>query len=114
MKNSSGKLEESLYGRVFRSAGISGYQKQAIVSRRIIGKKTGSVTLFAFDSGQGLSEHEAPYDAMIYILEGIILMTISGKHMVVKRGEMIVIPAHSAHSLKAQKRSRMMLVMIRS
>ena len=89
------------------------YQKGAVVSREIIQKKSGTVTLFAFDEGQGLSEHTAPFDALVYILEGEAEITISGKSHLLKGGEMIIMPAKEPHGLKALKAYKMLLVMIR-
>jgi quercetin dioxygenase-like cupin family protein len=84
------------------------------VSRTLIDKKTGTVTLFAFDKQQGLSEHTAPYDALVQIIDGEAEVTISGKKHQLKQGEMIIMPANKPHALKAIERFKMMLVMIRS
>lgn len=90
------------------------YQDQAVVSREIIKKSTGTVTLFAFDAGQGLSEHTAPFDAMVTVLEGEVEITISGKPYQLHAGEMIVMPEGQPHALKAITKYKMLLVMIRS
>ena len=90
------------------------YQKGSVVSREIIHKSTGTVTLFAFDVGQGLSEHTAPYDALVYIVEGEAEVTISGRSHILKEGEMVIMPGNQPHGLKAQHKFKMMLVMIRS
>lgn len=90
------------------------YQESSVVSRTIIDKEAGTVTLFAFDEGQGLSPHKAPYDALVYILDGEAEVTLSGKTHQLKEGEMIIMPANKPHSLKALKRFKMMLVMIHS
>lgn len=90
------------------------YQKGAVVSKTIIERKTGTVTLFAFDEGQGLSEHTAPYDAMVYILDGEAEIVISGKAHSLIEGEMIVMPANQPHALKALKKFKMLLTMIKS
>lgn len=89
------------------------YQEAAVVSRTLIDKKAGTVTLFAFDRNQGLSEHTAPYDALVQIVEGEAEVTISGKAHLVKEGEVITIPANEPHSLKAVNRFKMILTMIR-
>jgi quercetin dioxygenase-like cupin family protein len=89
------------------------YQKDAVVSKTIVEKTTGTVTLFAFSQGQGLSEHTAPFDALVQVLEGEVAIKISGKPFQVKQGEMIVMPAHEPHALKAVKRFKMLLTMIR-
>jgi quercetin dioxygenase-like cupin family protein len=90
------------------------YQDGSIVSKEIINKQTGTVTVFAFDQNQGLSEHTAPFDAMVYILDGEAEITISGELHLLKEGEMIIMPGGKPHALKAVKRFKMMLVMIRS
>jgi len=90
------------------------YQKDSVVSKTLIGKKTGTVTLFAFDKGQGLSEHTAPYDAMVYIVDGEAEITIADKEIVAKVGEMIILPANKPHALKALSQYKMLLVMIKS
>jgi quercetin dioxygenase-like cupin family protein len=90
------------------------YQEDAIVSREVIKKKTGSVTLFAFDDGQGLSEHTAPFDALVCVLEGEVNITIAGTLHRVRTGEMILMPAGRPHALQAQGRFKMLLTMIRS
>jgi len=90
------------------------YQDGAVVSREIINQKSGSVTLFAFDEGQGLSEHMAPFDALVYLLDGEAEITISGKPLHLKQGEMVIMPANQPHSLKATKRFKMVLTMIKA
>ena len=95
-------------------SGMVSYQNQAVVSREIIKKNTGTITLFAFDEGQGLSEHTAPFDAMVQIIEGEAEITIAGKPNHLKGGDIIIMPSGEPHSLKATKRFKMLLVMIRS
>ena len=90
------------------------YQKNAIVSREIIKKETGTVTLFAFDKEQGLSEHTAPFDALVQIIDGKVDITISGKIFELRKGEMIIMPASEPHALQAKERFKMMLTMVRS
>ena len=90
------------------------YQKDAVVSKQLLKKETGTVTTFAFDKGQGLSEHTAPYDALVLITDGVAQITISGKKHKVKSGEMILMPADSTHSLKALESFKMILIMIKS
>jgi quercetin dioxygenase-like cupin family protein len=84
------------------------------VSREIVKKPTGTVTLFAFDEGQGLSEHTAPFDALVHVLEGEVEISIAGQPHRLQGGEMILMPAHQPHALKALKRYKMILTMIRS
>ena len=98
-------------------AGISellDYQEGSVVSRTIMDKKTGTVTLFAFDQGQGLSEHTAPFDALVHLIDGEAEITIAGKPLRLKKGEMVIMPAGDPHALKAVKKFKMILIMIRS
>ena len=90
------------------------YQEGAIVSRELVKKPTGNVTIFAFDEGQGLSEHTAPFDALVQVIEGEVEIHISGKPHKVKTGEVILMPAGEPHALKALSRFKMILAMIRS
>jgi len=100
--------------QVARLADLIGYQAGSIVSREIISRPTGTVTLFAFDASQGMSEHTAPYDAMVSVLDGQAEVTISGKKHLLKTGDMIIMPANQPHALKALTGIKMLLVMIRS
>jgi quercetin dioxygenase-like cupin family protein len=84
------------------------------VSRKIIHKTAGTATVFAFDEGQGLSEHTAPFDALVHVFDGEAEIVIAGKHVPMKAGEIIIMPAHQPHALKATKRFKMLLVMIRN
>ena len=93
---------------------LIGYQEGSVVSRTIIDKKAGTVTLFAFDENQGLSEHTAPYDAMVYVLDGEVEVTISGKPIRLKQGEMTIMPANQPHALAAKTKFKMLLVMVKS
>lgn len=95
-------------------AGLVNYQDGSVVSREIIKKETGTVTIFAFDKGQGLSEHTAPFDALVQIVDGEAEITISGAPHKVKNGEAILMPAGKPHALKATLRFKMLLTMIRS
>ena len=106
--------ESVLQGEVATLANLVDYQSGSVVSREIINKNTGTVTLFAFDEGQGLSEHTAPFDALVCILDGEAEIIISGKPHRLKAGEMIIMPANEPHALHAVKRYKMLLVMIRS
>ena len=99
-----------------KSAGIAAlvdYQGGAVVSRTIIERTTGTVTLFAFDKGQGLSEHTAPFDALVHVIDGKAIVTISGQGITLKTGEATIMPANKPHALQAIDRFKMMLVMIR-
>lgn len=105
---------KGLIGRVLKFIDLIDYQDGSVVSRTIIEKTTGTVTLFAFDEGQGLSEHTAPFDALVYLLDGETEIVISGKAFRVKAGEMIIMPANKPHAIRAVKKFKMALVMIRS
>ncbi len=105
---------DKLLGQALKSVDLISYQEGSIVSRTIIDKDTGTLTLFAFDEGQGLSEHTAPFDALVYLLDGEAEVTISGKPLNLKEGEMVIMPANQPHALRAMRRFKMMLVMIKS
>jgi quercetin dioxygenase-like cupin family protein len=90
------------------------YQDGSVVSKEVIKKEKGTVTLFAFDKGQGLSEHTAPFDALVYIFDGKAEINIAGKQYYLKAGETIIMPANKPHSLKAIDRFKMLLVMIKA
>ncbi|MGB9594133.1 MAG: cupin domain-containing protein [Anaerolineae bacterium] len=104
----------ALDAQVVNPSELVAYQDGAVVSREIVSQKTGTVTLFAFDEGQGLSEHTAPFDALVLVLDGEAEITIAGTPFRVRAGEMILMPAHKPHALKAVRRFKMMLVMIRA
>ena len=111
------KKEKNLEGPV---AGVNrldelvAYQKGSVVSRTVIDKKAGTITLFSFDEGERLSEHTAPFDALVYLLDGEAEISISGKPFHLREGEMIIMPANQPHALKAVTRYKMLLTMIRS
>lgn len=107
------KVAETFIGKTLKTSAIIDYQKDSVVSKTLIDKKTGTATLFAFDKGQGLSEHTAPFDAMVQIVDGEAEIMIAGEPHIVKKGEMIIMPANKPHSLKAVKKYKMMLIMIR-
>lgn len=90
------------------------YQTGSIVSKTLVDKPTGTLTLFAFDKGQGLSEHTAPFDAFVYVFDGEAEVKIAGKPVNVKQGEMVIMPANKPHALHALDRFKMLLVMIKS
>ncbi|MBN2556717.1 MAG: cupin domain-containing protein [Anaerolineales bacterium] len=90
------------------------YQEGSVVSRTLLEKEGGTVTVFAFDQGQGLSEHTAPYDAMVLVLEGAAEVTIAGRTVTVGQGETVIMPAHAPHALTANEKFKMMLIMIKS
>ncbi len=90
------------------------YSKGSVVSKTLVDKKAGTITLFSFDAGQGLSEHSAPYDAFIQVLDGEAEITIGGKPHLVKANEAILMPADVPHAVRAVKKFKMLLTMIRS
>jgi len=113
MNQESQTPDKDLLAKVVEVAELIKYQTGAIVSRTLIKKATGSVTLFAFDTGQELSEHTAPFDALVHVLDGETEITISGKPLRLTAGEMIVMPANKPHAVKAVGQFKMMLIMIR-
>ena len=90
------------------------YQENSVVSRALINKDVGTVTLFSFDKGEGLSEHTAPFDALVYVFDGEAEIFISSEKFVLKEGQMIIMPANEPHALNAPKKFKMMLIMIKS
>ena len=110
-KIGSGPAE--LLGKHLKMSDLVSYQDGSIVSRTLIDKPVGTVTIFAFDQGQGLSEHAAPFDAMVHVLEGEVDLTLSGIPHSMKAGDVIVMPANETHALKALKPFKILLTMIR-
>ncbi|MDD5583492.1 MAG: cupin domain-containing protein [Candidatus Omnitrophica bacterium] len=108
------KKTEALMGKKINMHTLLDYQRNCVVSQEVIKKTTGTVTLFAFDEGQGLSEHIAPFDALVYILDGSAKITVSKKVFNLKAGQMIIMPQGAPHSLKAIAKFKMLLIMIRS
>ncbi len=108
------KEKADIKGRKMAWNELLQYQDGAVVSRTLIDKKVGTVTMFAFDDGQGLSEHTAPYDAMVMITDGRAEVAIAGEPFLLSAGEMIVMPANKPHALRALSPFKMMLIMIRS
>jgi len=90
------------------------YAADAVVSKTLVDKKTGTLTLFAFDAGQGLSEHTAPFDAVVEVLDGEAELTVGGEVLHAAAGTLVVMPAHIPHALRAVARFKMLLTMIRS
>jgi len=99
--------------KILNPAGLVDYARNSVVSKTLIDRKSGTLTLFAFDRGQGLSEHVAPYDAVVEILDGEALITIAGKKFKAKAGGMVIMPANVPHALKAAQKFKMLLIMIR-
>src|SRR3989338_859093 len=108
------KDDNELTGKIINPKELVSYQEGSVVSRTVIDKKTGTCTLFAFAAGQGLSEHTAPFDALVQVLDGEAEIRISGKPHRLRAGEMIIMPANDPHALRAIKKFKMLLVMIKS
>jgi quercetin dioxygenase-like cupin family protein len=107
-------MSEELKAKTLKIEDLIEYQEGAVVSREIIRKGTGTVTIFAFDKGEGLSEHTAPFDAMVQVIDGKAEITISGNKNILEKGDMIIMPANEPHALNAVERFKMVLTMIRS
>ncbi|HJX55509.1 MAG TPA: cupin domain-containing protein [Methanoregula sp.] len=107
-----GKSQENLTGKVLNPKDLIAYQEGSVVSRMIVYKKSGTITLFAFDTGEGLSEHTAPYDAVAHIIDGEAEISIEQTPFLLKEGQMIIMPANKPHALHAQQRFKMMLTMV--
>ncbi len=107
-------MSEELKSIPIRLEDLIEYQEGAVVSREIIRKETGTVTIFAFDEGEGLSEHTAPFDAMVQVIDGRAEIIISGNKNLVDEGDMIIMPANDPHALHAVEKFKMILTMIRS
>jgi quercetin dioxygenase-like cupin family protein len=108
------KKTKGIGDQVVNALDLAGYQEGAVVSRELVRKPTGNVTIFAFDAGQGLSEHTAPFDALVQVLEGEVEILIAGQPHRVRGGQMLLMPANQPHALKALERFKMILTMIRS
>jgi quercetin dioxygenase-like cupin family protein len=107
-------MSEELKAKTLKVEDLIEYQEGAVVSKEIIRKGTGTVTIFAFDKGEGLSEHTAPFDAMIQVIDGKAEITISGSKNILEKGDMIIMPANESHALHANEKFKMILTMIRS
>ncbi|HWR25523.1 MAG TPA: cupin domain-containing protein [Methanosarcina sp.] len=107
-------MPEELKAKPFKVENLIEYQEGAVVSKEIIRKGSGTVTIFAFDKGEGLSEHTAPFDAVVQVIDGKTEITISGNKNVLEKGDLIIMPANEPHALQALERFKMILTMIRS
>jgi len=104
---------EELYAKVLSLKDLTSYQEGTVASRMLVNKKAGTITIFSFDEGEGLSEHTAPYDALVTILDGEAAIWTGGRSFQVKEGDSIVLPAGVPHAMSAVKRFKMLLTMIR-
>ena len=107
------KPSESLHSKALNMAGLVAVAPGAVVSRTVISKKAGTVTVFAFDQGEGLSTHSAPYDALVFVLEGSVEITIADLTLTAKVGDMVILPANLPHGLTALEPFKMTLVMVK-
>jgi quercetin dioxygenase-like cupin family protein len=112
-ENPPEKKREDLKEKVLGINDLIAFQAGTVASRMVVFKKTGTITLFAFDAGEGLSEHSAPYDAILTVTDGEADVSIAGTSFTVKMGEMIILPANKPHAVQARQRFKMMLTMIR-
>ncbi|MFC1808398.1 cupin domain-containing protein [Candidatus Omnitrophota bacterium] len=112
IKNDGSK--DKLDSKALSLIDLIGYQDGSVVSRTLINKKVGTVTLFSFGKGEGLSEHTAPFDAMVYVVDGRSKIIIAGKPVTAKKGDLVILPAGKPHSLHAIDKFKMLLVMIRA
>ena len=106
--------DDSIKKSVLNLDSMLDFQEGSVVSRALINKEVGTVTLFSFDKDEGLSEHSAPFDALVYVFNGEAEIKISGEPFLVKKGQMIIMPANEPHALKALEKFKMMLIMIKS
>ena len=113
-ENDRNKRLEKLVAAPGALTALVDYQEGAVVSRTLLAKTSGTVTIFAFDAGQSLSEHTAPYDALVCALDGESELTVSGKPFALRSGEAVILPAHEPHAVRAIQKFKMLLVMIRS
>jgi quercetin dioxygenase-like cupin family protein len=104
---------EGLKGLVLDGRELVSYQSGSVVSREIVKGDAGTVTVFAFDEGEGLSEHTAPFDALVHVIDGEVEVAISGDRLRLNEGEMVIMPAGEPHSLKAVRRFKMVLTLVR-
>ncbi|HXY73996.1 MAG TPA: cupin domain-containing protein [Dehalococcoidales bacterium] len=107
-------MDQVYLDKLFQLKDMINYENNSVVSRTIIEKNNGTITLFAFAENQGLSEHTAPFDALVYVFDGEAEIKIAGNPHHLKTGDLIIMPANKPHSVKAVKNFKMMLVMIRS
>ncbi|MBD3344461.1 MAG: cupin domain-containing protein [Chitinivibrionales bacterium] len=114
MADKAKPIDEKLIGRPFSCADLIAYQEGSVVSRTIINKPEGTVTAFAFDKGERLSTHSAPYDALVEIVDGTGLITIEGTEFKLETGQQIIMPANKPHAVDAPERFKMVLIMIKS
>jgi quercetin dioxygenase-like cupin family protein len=101
-------------GNAFSATDAVDYSANAVVSKAILKKPSGNITLFSFDAGEGLSEHSSPHEAFVHILDGAAEISIAGKSQLVQKGHCLILPANTPHALKANEAFKMLLVMIKN
>ena len=106
--------KDGIMARALNPADLLSYQEGAVISRTLIDKKVGTITVFAFAEGEGLSEHTAPFDAFVQIIDGTAEITIAGVGHIIEAGQIIILPANQPHALRALTQFKMLLVMIRA
>lgn len=114
MKTEKNSVLPSCIAKAVNLAGLVEYATASVVSKTVIDKSVGTVTLFAFDAGQGLSEHQTPYDALVQIVDGSAVLIIGGKDVNASAGQIVVMPANVPHAVQAKERFKMLLIMIRA
>jgi quercetin dioxygenase-like cupin family protein len=114
MVNQEKTILNSCLGKSQALEGLADYSNDSIVSKTILDKPVGTITLFTFDKGQKLSEHTAPYDAVVQVVDGRARLKIGGQDVVVCKGEIIIMPANVPHAVMAEERFKMLLTMIRA
>ena len=107
------EINEFKKAQIFKFEDEVEYSEGSIISKNVLKNKVGNVSLFSFDKNEGLSEHTAPFDALVQVIDGVVEVIISGKSHITKAGEMIILPAGRPHAIKAEEQFKMMLVMIR-
>lgn len=107
------QIEEQYLSKAIEMEGLIEYQEGTIVSKELVKHTTGTITVFAVAEGQGISEHAAPFDAVVQIIDGEALITIGGENHTVRKGQMIIMPADIPHALKGSPKFKMMLTMIK-
>jgi quercetin dioxygenase-like cupin family protein len=114
MSSTTSARSEIAGAEAFSLSGLVNYQEGSVVSRVVLKREKGNVTIFAFDEGQGLSEHTSPFDALVQSIEGEAEVTVSGKPITLRPGDIVLLPADKPHAVKATTRFKMVLTMIRS
>jgi len=113
-EENTNRVSAECFGKAAKLTDLVDYSSGAVVSKTLVDKKVGTLTLFSFDAGQGLSEHQTPYDAVVQIIDGSAGLTIGGQVVTASAGELVIMPANIPHSVRAEKKFKMMLIMLRA